>query len=171
MPRLRVPIRLERQNAQDVIDPTADAFHTFLFPGPDLRRDVVDDSHTGSFGVLGDEPVEAGVVDQDHGVGPLLLDVPLRLPSQFPEFPEQRNDDEDAHHREIRQSEMNLATGGSHRLATESDAADVGTSATQFMDQVRSVLIAARFTDGKENVHERFPSRGPTILGSRARPE
>ena len=62
---------------------------------------------------------------------------------------------------------MNLATGVPHRIAAKADAADIRATSPQFTDQVRGVLIAARFADRKEQVHERFPSRGPTILGSR----
>ena len=44
-------------------------------PGPELRRHEVIAGNPRGFGPLGDVPVEAGVVDQDDGVGPLPEEV------------------------------------------------------------------------------------------------
>lgn len=163
-----VPIWLEGQTTEHVIDVAADAFDPLFGPSPQLRRDIKDDSHSRALGILRDPPIEAGKVDHHHGIGTLFFKVPLRLSDQFEDFPQQRNDDEDAHHRHVGQSKMDLATGGTHLLAAISDAANVRPPPLQLANQMRRVLIATRLADGKEQVHERFPSRDPTILGSRA---
>ena len=53
----------------------ADFFRSPGGPRPDLRRHVVENGNAVDLGPPGDPPIEAGIIDQDHGIGPLVAEV------------------------------------------------------------------------------------------------
>ena len=63
---LLVPVPLEWQRAEDVVDKLLDSLNPPRSPRPQLWRQVIEDGDAGGFGFAGDPPVEAGEVDEDE---------------------------------------------------------------------------------------------------------
>ena len=54
-------------------------------PGPNLRRRVIEHRNAVPLGPPGDPPVEARIVDQHHGVGPMMAKVAIGPAGQIQE--------------------------------------------------------------------------------------
>ncbi|OGW49657.1 MAG: hypothetical protein A2V62_10210 [Nitrospirae bacterium RBG_19FT_COMBO_58_9] len=59
---------LERQNDDDMIDPSLNPFHAPGTPGPHLRGNIVEHPPTGSLGHTGEMKVQPWIVDQHHEI-------------------------------------------------------------------------------------------------------
>ena len=70
--KLQMARRLERQNGENLIDISAHGARTSGSPGPDRRRDVIDDRNLGRRAAhpAGDPMGEVRAVDDDERVGP-----------------------------------------------------------------------------------------------------
>src|SRR5262249_26312136 len=63
----------ERKDDAEAIDAPCDLAYSSAAPGPYLRTDVVEDGDAELLGLLGEEQVELGIVDEDDQVGTLFL--------------------------------------------------------------------------------------------------
>ncbi len=62
---------------QHFVDVLADLADAVFLPGPDLGRDIINDTQPLPAGPFGDTHIKAGVVYQDEGVGAVLEDIPF----------------------------------------------------------------------------------------------
>src|SRR5205085_9574622 len=69
-----VEIGLEGKEHDHVIDGLGNLPHASLPPGPDLRRDVVDDTDAELFASFRHAHVEAGIVHEEHCIGAFARD-------------------------------------------------------------------------------------------------
>ena len=92
--RLAVDRLLERKDDQHQIDVFFDFSDPARVPGPDLRRDEVDDPVAGPLGNPGQAQIEPWIVDQHNSIEPFLFE-PVRQdfehPQRLPQLGETRN--------------------------------------------------------------------------------
>ena len=150
---LVVPRFLERQRAEHVIDKAPHLGDAPAGPGPKLRRHEVE--HRNALGVRTprDPPVEAGVIDQDDRIGPMLAKVAIRLRNQAHDVRQAGEDLAEAHDRMIAQREQMLAPRRRHPVAAEADAFEGRIKPSQSVDQVGAVNVAAGLADAEEDAH------------------
>src|SRR5207237_3741465 len=79
---LLIPYGFEGEGTQDVIDPALHLAHAPAAPGPELRRYKIKDWDAPGMGPTRHPPVEAGKIDQYHGIRTLALKEPIRLDQQ-----------------------------------------------------------------------------------------
>ena len=150
---LRVPFGLERQTGQDEIDIAMHFLDSPRRPGPELRRQIINDGDARRFGFAGDPPVEAGEVDQHDDVRLVPMKIILGLFDAEIKSPQQRQDAENSDDGQRRQRIDHMASDVPHQRTAEAGDAQLRLTAAQFRDEVRRMLIAARLSDRKENVH------------------
>ncbi len=71
---LLVPGFFKGEIAQDVIDKTAHFLDAPAGPAPELRGHEIEDRDLVKMGPPRQPPVEAGIVDEDHGIGALVAE-------------------------------------------------------------------------------------------------
>src|SRR5579863_5548051 len=72
-----VKFLLKRQDDEHFVDGLADLANAAFFPGPYLRGDIIDNPPVWEMlmGPFGDPHVEAGIVDEDEGIGAISEDI------------------------------------------------------------------------------------------------
>src|SRR5262245_15701132 len=104
-------------------------------------------------GAAGDPPVEAGIVDQDDRVGPVVAKIAIGLGKKLEELDGIDKDASEPHHRQVGEAIKEARPGLGHVLAAEADALDARVKAPEFTNQVAAVNIAARLAGADENPH------------------
>ena len=87
-PLRMVPSRLEGEAAEDEIDVLLDFLDAPARPGPDLRRDEIDDRDAPRLGPPGEPPVKPRIIDEHDGVRPLIAKMAIGQEDQ----PHERQD-------------------------------------------------------------------------------
>ncbi len=150
---LGIPLDFERQTAQHVVDQSPHFCHAPARPGPNLRRHVVKDRNAVCLRPPSDPPVEARVVDQHHGVGRRMAEIAVGAARQAEKLVQVEQHAQKPHHRQGRQIGVQLAPGGRHLRTAIADRFQIGILAPQLANQIGRVHIAARFADGKKDLH------------------
>ena len=81
-------------------------------------------------------------------------EVVFGLLDQFIKLPDQRQDGDDPHHRHRGQRKEDVAAGLFHRRTAKPRDPQISSPGRQFLDQVRGMIVATRFADGKKDVHD-----------------
>ena len=153
-PTRMVPGRLEREAAKDLVNILPDFLHPPAGPGPELRRDEVEDRDAACLGPAGDPPVQAGIVDQHHRIRPLVAEIAIGHEDEADERHQVEQHVEEPHHREVDQREEQARTGLRHLRAAETDEPGVRNPLSEGTDQVGGVEIAAGLSGRDEDSHE-----------------
>ena len=101
-------------------------------------------------GALGDVPVEAGIVDEHDGVGPLGVKVLFGLPGKAEEGAQMGDDLKEADQRQVGQRVQQLAAFGRHAVAAEALETQGRLLSPQTAHEVGAVEIAARLSHAEE---------------------
>ncbi len=164
------PRLLERQSAQDVVHKSPHLLDPPASPSPNLRRRVVKHRNAVGFCAARDPPVEAWIIDQHHGVRPVVAKIPIRPAGQVQELVQIQQHAGKPHHRQSGQVGMELAADLRHLRAAVADRPNAGTTALQLPNQVGPVQIAARLADREKDRwrfgfrhHRHFSGAGVTI--------
>ena len=91
-----VELFLEREDDEHPVDVLRDVPHSPPPPGPELRRDVVDDVQPQLLAALGQAQVELGIVDEEDDVRTFALDLLDDLIEDAPEHRQMAEDVEEA---------------------------------------------------------------------------
>ena len=100
-----------------------------------------------------DPPIEARIVDQHDGIGPMMAEVAIGSAGQREKLVDVQEHAEKPHHGQGREIGVQFAAGRRHQRAAVADAFDIRPPRTELPDQVRAVQIAARLAGGKEDLH------------------
>ena len=111
---LAEPRLLERQAAEHVVHQPPHLFDPPAGPGPNLRRRIVEDRNAVDLRPAGDPPVEARIVDQHHGVGPMVAEIAVGPAGQVPELVQVHQHAGEPHHGQGGQIGVQLAAGLGH---------------------------------------------------------
>src|SRR6185436_8022160 len=152
-PPLAQPRLLKRELAEGMVDGAADLVHSPRHPRPELRQAVIEDGNAVCLGPRRDMPVEAGIVDEDNTVRPLLTKVAVGLSLESEKLGELRQHRTKSHHCQFAHVLQQLATGCVHAWPAKSRAVQPRLAAGQFGNQVCPVQVAAWFADGEEEFH------------------
>ena len=150
---LSQPGFLERQFAEGVIDVSPHFLDPPRQPSPQLRQPVVEDRNAVCLGPGRDVPIEAGIVDEDHAVGPLLAEVAVGLGLQREKLGEFGQHRPDTHHRQLAHIVQQLAPSRLHARPAKAGTVQPRLAAGQFGNQIGTMQVAAGFTDGKKEFH------------------
>ena len=148
---LAEPRLLKRQTAQDVVDQPPHLPHPPLRPRPDLRRRIIKDRDADSLGPPRNPPVQARIVDQHHGVGPMMPEIFPRLDDQVPKLVEMDQHPGEPHHGQRRQVGVQTTAGGGHVRPAVTDRLEPLAAGLQLANQASAVQIAAGLSGGKED--------------------
>ncbi len=113
----------------------------------------------------GQPPVETGVVDEDHGVGPLLLKHAVGHAEKAQEARQVSEDAEDADEGEITEGIQQATAGRRHAFAAKAVDRQVGLTPPQGVDEVGPVQIAAGFARADEQTHRSILPSGRIYRG------
>ena len=102
-------------------------------------------------GPPGDPPVHARIVDQHHGVGPMMAEVLAGPDHQVPELIEVDQDPGEPHHGQGGQIGMQTAAGGGHVRPAVAHRLEPVAAGLQLADQAGAVQIAAGLSGGEED--------------------
>src|SRR5688500_10342766 len=100
-----------------MVDPAAHLRHPPRGPSPDLRRQKIENRNTVEMRTPRDPPVETRVVDEYHGVRPLMTEEPVGARRQAQEMPQLAEHSHKADHRVLSQRIHERATGRFHMRA------------------------------------------------------
>src|SRR5437879_4427974 len=87
---------LERKDDDHAIDVLRNLLHASAPPGPELRRNVVDDAQSQLSARAGHAQIETGVIDEQHDIRFLARDLGNRLLVDPPEHAQMAEDVEEA---------------------------------------------------------------------------
>jgi hypothetical protein len=99
--------------------------------------------------------MEAGIVDEDQSVGPLLLKETIGHVEELPEARQVGKHGGYSDHGEIAERIEQTTAGGGHALAAEAVDFDPRLAAAQSVKEVSAVKIAAGFARADEQTHEK----------------
>ena len=165
---LAEPRLFERQAAQHVIAQPAHLPGPPGCPGPDLRWRIIENRDAVDLGPPGNPPIEAGVVDQHDGVGPVLAEIAIGASGQVPELVKIGDGPAEPHDGQLGQIGMELATDGRHLRTSVSDGIQLWTALLQLANEVGGMQVAAGLTGREEETwgwsghaakYRRFPEK------------
>jgi hypothetical protein len=152
---LAIPLLFEWHATQHVIDKAAHLANAMRGPGPNLRRRKVEHRNAVRLRTACDPPVEAGIVDQHHGVRSVMAEVAIGPPPKRKELVDVDDHAEDPHHGQHSHVRVELAAGRGHLGTAVADELDVGAFGAELPDQIGAVEIAAGFAGREEDFHGR----------------
>ena len=147
---LAEPGFFERQAAQHVVAQPSHFLGPPRCPGPDLRRRIVEDRDAVDLGPPGDPPIEARIVDQHDGIGPVVAEIAIGPAGQVPELVEVRQGPAEPHDGQFGQIGVELAADRRHPRTTVADGLEPRAALLQLANEVGGVQVAAGFTGAEE---------------------
>ena len=155
VPVLLIVFIFERQDHEQSIDALLHLFNPVGFPGPDLRRDVVNNFITGALGPLSDAQIETGIIDEDDHIGVERFDVGLTKSKIAQDGGKVAKHFEKSHEREIAKMLHQSSAFGLHAIA--SPAMDLGEwiLLTKRTDEVAAMQVARCFA-GDEIIFQKI---------------
>src|SRR5437660_7819231 len=146
--RLVVELGFERKDTEHQVEVARHLPDASAVPGPNLRADVINYFEIGRASPQrASEPeIETGIIDQDDGVGTQIGDFPERISELFPEISVALHDfPESNDRRRVDPVNETLARNFFHARSPASHEFEIGTPRAQHFQQLRAVLVPARF--------------------------
>src|SRR5438067_36661 len=147
-PRLIVELRFERKDAEHQVEITRHLPDAPAVPSPDLRADVINYFEIGRTSPQrASEPeIETWVIDQDDGSGIQVRNFPKRVSKLFPEISVALHDFPKSNDRRgVDPIDELFARNFFHARPAASDKLEIGPQHAQRLQQLRAVLVPARF--------------------------
>ena len=133
---------LEGEDAEQAVDDAAHGFGASLAPGPDLRRDEVDDRHVQFAEAGGDAEVEVRRVGQDGELGAALGGGCDQAAEFFINPWDMVDYFNQSYNRDAFSSNDGFDPGGAEPGACAAEELGVRMAAAEFVDQQRGVAVA-----------------------------
>jgi hypothetical protein len=118
-------------------------------------------------GPSGQPPVEAGIVNENHGIGPMVTEKAVGAREQVKENVGVGEDAEKPHDSQLTQRIQQPAAGRFHARAAEADTFQIRTALPHFPDEIRAVQVATRFAGAEKDTHGFRASQECPRLASR----
>ncbi len=147
---LAKPRLFERQAAQHVVAQPSHFLGPPRRPGPDLRRSIVEDRDAVDLGPPGDPPIEARIVDQHDGIGPVVAEIAIGAAGQVPELVKIGQDAAEPHDGQFGQIGVEFAADGRHPRTSVADGFQRLVALLQLANEVGGVQVAAGLAGTKE---------------------
>ena len=148
-----IPIGLEGEATEQDIDVFLHLLRPPAGPGPELGRDEPDDGDAAALGPFREGEIEAGVVDQDEGVGPFVAEDAIGLVREGDELVEVHQDPAEPHHSQLHERIEELRARLFHPGAAEADEFGIRQASPEGLDEVGTVEVAAGLAGGEEESH------------------
>ena len=155
--RLAIQRLFEREDDQHVIHGLADRVQPSAPPGPDLRRDVVDDAHSSAAEVAREPEVEVGIVDEHGHVGELPVDLGQYAVEHPPQRPQMRDDLQQADDGQVLDVRQQLCALGGQPVAPEAEDLDPGLTQAELADELSCIEVAGGLAAGEKDAHGGAP--------------
>src|SRR5205085_4265970 len=146
--RLVVELGFEWKDAEHQVEIARHLPDAPAVPGPDLRADVINYFEIGRASSQGarEPEIETWVIDQDDGGGIQVRNFPKRVSKLFPEISVALHDfPESNDRRRVAPVHETLARNFFHPRPAASDELEIGPQRAQCLQQLRAVLVPARF--------------------------
>jgi hypothetical protein len=105
----------------------------------------------------GQPPVEARVIDQNDGVGPLMAEKAIGAANKVEESTRVGQDPGEPHYGQGTEWIEEMTTSLVHALTAETDKFGIGALATQGANEIGAVKVAARLAGTEEDAHASLP--------------
>ena len=160
---LAVEIFLERKDHEHLIDVAGYLLDASAAPGPQLRRDVVDDADSQCLAAPGQAQIEIGIVHEHHRVGALAPDRLYQLledPSEGWQMPEHVEQPDDSHLPGVMQHAHSLPR---QQIPSDAERFQMGVEAFQMANHFGGVQIAGGLAGDDGQLHGRPPAIGCSV--------
>ena len=104
----------------------------------------------------GNPPVEARIVDQHHGIGPVVAKVAVGDAGQVQKLAQICQHARDPHDGQAGQIIVQLAAGLGHPRSAKADELGLGRSPADGTNEVGAMQVAARFAGREKDSHASF---------------
>src|SRR6185312_14232021 len=122
-----------------------------LLPGPELRRDKVEDGNSGAVEMFGEREIHVGEVDENGEVGALGEDCGFEAAVFAVDAGHVEQDFGDAHDGHVFGAHDGTEAEGFHAASAETEEFGAGNHALDGGDEGCSVVLAAGFSGGEKD--------------------
>src|SRR5947209_5550707 len=91
-------------------------------PSPDLRRHEIENGNAVRMSPTRHPPVEPGIVDEQHGIGPPLAEIAIRLPKELHKAMQMGENAQEADDRQTAKRKKQTPARRCHARSAEADA-------------------------------------------------
>lgn len=154
-------VHFEGENDHEGVEDGGHLGNAGAVPSPDLRGDVVVDGNGEGVGGLGEAEVEAGVVDEEEGVGPAGAEDAGEFAEEAQEEGQAGEDVPEAEDGHVAAIMEEVDAFAAHGVAADAEEGDVGAKGAEVADEAGGVLVAGGFAgdnhDAEGSGHQVWP--------------